>query len=171
MIYALDPVTKKIQDSQPMAGKPWRLLSPPPAPAKKTEEDKPPVAKPDAAMATADAASNTPEPELGPSKKYGVLRGCFEGVVWDKADGKPLSKAAVYAFNRRGKKYEAVADPKGRYRLDNLPWGTYQIVAEAPGYNKLALEEQTLALTDKVILDLKMTKPSQEPAPEKKTEP
>src|ERR1700730_4900938 len=63
-----------------------------------------------------------------------IISGDVVGTVLDKT-GASVPKAAVEAVNANtGVKYTTQANESGEYRFNNLPVGTYNVSASAPGF-------------------------------------
>jgi len=76
--------------------------------------------------------------------------GAVEGTVRDDG-GKPAGGARV---TLEGTPYATIADGEGRYRLQGIPAGTYQINARSGGYFQLAPVEVTVVAGETAATDL-----------------
>jgi hypothetical protein len=186
MLYALDLALIQVLSSQVMPGDPrsiryapaLRSLADPAAGEDEAQAveldasgDSPAAALPAPARplsATAKALPASPTAKPAEAKRNGLLSGSFAGQVLDAVSNEPLPRAKVTALNRRGKAYPGVVDGQGRYRIDGLPYGTYQLLAEAEGHQARRLADKTLALTSEERVDLKLEPAraaSEEPKP------
>ena len=101
-----------------------------------------------AMLATLAAGSCCPNrlggarPDIPPAEvtKESKDAGAVEGVVQDD-QGKPMPGASV---NLAGTSYVATADDHGRFRLDGVPAGSYQINARSGGFMQLEPVEVTV---------------------------
>ena len=59
-----------------------------------------------------------------------------QGTVVDDRGGQPIRKANVQLLllNNEHKQYTAVSDADGRFRIENLKAGRYEITTDHPGY-------------------------------------
>jgi hypothetical protein len=112
-----------------------------------------PAAKPTATM------TPTPGPGLAPPPSpLSVLRGSISGRLLSIDDHQPLAglNAGIVAVNRRGDRIAGTVDAQGNWSVSNLAWGSYSIVVEAQGYQKLSRAKVLLtgAKTENVDLEL-----------------
>src|ERR1700761_6183203 len=78
------------------------------------------------------------------------------GTVED-ASGAAIDGATVTARDtERGTSYSAKSGNGGVYNFNNLPIGTYEVKAEAPGFNTQVLPPITLVLNQRARLEFKM---------------
>jgi len=64
-------------------------------------------------------------------------RALLSGTVYDSVRGAPLADARVYLA---GTGWEAIADEEGRFRIPNLPGGSFTVEASHPRLDSLKLE-------------------------------
>ena len=71
---------------------------------------------------------------INPTALTATTPGALKGVVRDK-QGKPIGGAWILIARRDGSTYSTRSDNAGHYLIDNIPPGTYQPVASAPGFD------------------------------------
>jgi len=83
-----------------------------------------------------------------------VISGDLVGTVLDKT-GAVVPKATVEAVNvETGVKYKADANDAGEYRFNNLPVGTYDVSASAPGFSTTTFSGFKIELNKTVTLSI-----------------
>lgn len=86
-----------------------------------------------------------------------TTQGLIAGYVVDSLTGNPIPKAHVEAFSRTTNLSQAaVTGPSGFYVLPLLSPGTYQIRAEADGYQGLQVEQLELAVAATLTLPFRL---------------
>jgi hypothetical protein len=71
-------------------------------------------------------------------------RGMVEGVVYDSAQAGPLAGARV---SLEGTSYSAIADTAGRFRIDEVPEGVYEVSFTHPELQRLNLHATPVSIT------------------------
>ncbi len=75
------------------------------------------------------------------------------GIIYDKITGSPLQSVNVFL---NGTTFGASTDKDGKYIIDNIPRGSYKIIASIIGYERI---EQDIQLMDSstVVMNFKLT--------------
>jgi outer membrane receptor protein involved in Fe transport len=77
------------------------------------------------------------------SNSYTADYGEIVGTVTDKETGEPLPFANLMVLNTS---IGAAADENGKYRISQIPAGTYSVVAKFVGYNSVTIENVRVSL-------------------------
>ena len=90
--------------------------------------------------------------QLHPRQRVSVPAwlGSLSGIVWSRSSGKPVRSATVWAVRQpsqgfsieNGSVVRGVTDTEGRFRLEGLPTGIFELTAEA---GQLRFEQPTIA--------------------------
>jgi hypothetical protein len=85
---------------------------------------------------------------------FGQNTGGLSGTLID-IENEPVPNAPVQATNAATKAiFKATSSSKGVYTLDALPAGTYEIVADVPGFNRFVQPNVAIAAAKTLRLDL-----------------
>lgn len=85
-----------------------------------------------------------------------ALNGQIEGIVTDPT-GAAVPNAPITVRNvEKGSELKIVSDESGIYRAPLLPLGAYQVIVEAPGFNKLVRSGVTLSAGQIATVNLEL---------------
>jgi hypothetical protein len=154
ILYALDPSLSSIQNQMPLEGHPWAMI------LTQTQAEK------DAASFTATpsptpsvAASPTMTPGISlPPPPQSAFKASLHGQLQDATTQMPLAltlTATIFAENSRGRRFPAKVQGSS-YLIEGLPWGSYSVSVEAPGYQSLVYPRVTLLGKKLKTLDLEL---------------
>jgi hypothetical protein len=82
-------------------------------------------------------------------------KGSLIGTALDPS-GAVVPGAVVTSLDSAGQKQTATTDEKGEYRIDGLDPGVYKVVAVAPGFQDLTVENVTVKAGEPLRVDLKL---------------
>jgi hypothetical protein len=81
----------------------------------------------------------------------------INGAVVSNVNNKPLKEVNVTAYLSSKKEKIVLTDADGYYAFDDLKPGTYKLVFEKEGYNKVVKEKVTIKGDEGFTLDIEMT--------------
>jgi hypothetical protein len=110
------------------------------------------------------SATPTPSPVPGlapPPSPMSVLHGSISGRLLSIDDHQPLldlDAVSVVAINRRGDSVAGSVDAEGKWQVKDLAWGSYSIVVQAKGFQKLSRAKVLLTGSKLENVDLELIK-------------
>ena len=119
-----------------------------------------PEAEPSPVPSATPSPNPSPSPTPGQPSPLAPLRGTISGRLLDPLTHEALQglSGTAQALNRRGKSYDGSIDASGNWKVENLPWGAYEIIVEAQGYHKLVHLRALLTGAKEENPDLELSK-------------